>query len=137
MNKHEIKQIKPIAETSREDSNELDFEIKRKTLNEKCVKAYVVSQRNKTSSEDTLTIEYIDKVILYGYIVVYYLFIKQIIIFSNSQFDLNKIFASSFSLGPFFFFIFNLFDLRIDAKRLLWLYRRPVGYRAQDIGNEK
>ena len=67
MNKHETKQIKPIIE---EKSIELDIEIARKTLNQKCVRAYVISQRNKTSSEDTLTIEYIDKVILYGYIVV-------------------------------------------------------------------
>lgn len=25
--------------------------------------------------------------------------------------------------------------MRIDAQRLLWIYRRPVGYRAQDIGS--
>ena len=28
-----------------------------------------------------------------------------------------------------------LFDLRIDAYRLLWLYKRPIGHRAQNIGN--
>ncbi len=44
-------------------------------------------------------------------------------------------FGASFSLAPLIVLVINLFDLRIDAKRLLWLYKRPVGYKAQDIGS--
>lgn len=27
-----------------------------------------------------------------------------------------------------------MIDLRVDASRILWMFRRPVAYRAQDIG---
>lgn len=43
-------------------------------------------------------------------------------------------FSASFTLAPLLVLIINLIDLRLDAQRLLWLYRRPVGYKAQDIG---
>ena len=46
-------------------------------------------------------------------------------------------FASAFTLAPLIFLIINLIDIRVDAKRLLWLYKRPIGYRAQDIGKLK
>ncbi len=88
-------------------------EIYRAALNEKCVKAYVTSEKNKTSSENTIADEYVTKVLLFGYLV---------------------LFGASFSIGPLIFLLVNLIDIRVDAKRLLWLYRRPVGYRAQDIG---
>ena len=45
-----------------------------------------------------------------------------------------KIFASSFSLGPLLLFIINIIDIRVDALRLLWIFRRPVGYKAENIG---
>jgi hypothetical protein len=45
-----------------------------------------------------------------------------------------KLFACSFTLGPLILLLICAIDLRIDAIRLLWLYRRPIGYRAQDIG---
>jgi hypothetical protein len=32
------------------------------------------------------------------------------------------------------FLIILLFDIRVDAKRLLWIIRRPISLRAQDIG---
>jgi hypothetical protein len=44
------------------------------------------------------------------------------------------LFGCSFSLAPLIFLIINLIDLRIDGKRLIWLYQKPVGHRAQDIG---
>ena len=84
-----------------------------KTLNEKYVLIYVLSQENKSDERDTIGQEYTEKVVLYGYVM---------------------LFACSFSLGPLILLAINLFDMRIDAQRLLWLYRRPVGYRAQDIG---
>ena len=44
-------------------------------------------------------------------------------------------FACAFCLGPLIFLLIILIDLRVDGQRLLWLYRRPIGFRAQDIGN--
>ena len=47
----------------------------------------------------------------------------------------NKLFGSSFYLAPLIILLVLIIDLRIDAQRLLWLYRRPIGYKAQDIGS--
>jgi hypothetical protein len=43
-------------------------------------------------------------------------------------------FACTFSLGPLIFLLVTIIDLRVDALRSLWLYKRPIGYKAQDIG---
>ena len=48
--------------------------------------------------------------------------------------SLLKLFAASFPLAPLIALAINLVDLKIDAKRMLWMYRRPVGRIAQDIG---
>ena len=32
------------------------------------------------------------------------------------------------------FLIAILIDIRVDAKRMLWIYKRPVAFRSQDIG---
>ena len=45
-----------------------------------------------------------------------------------------QLFAASLSLAPLIAFIILIIDIRVDAKRLLWLYRRPVAFIAQDIG---
>lgn len=50
------------------------------------------------------------------------------------QYDFIKLFACSFTLGPLIMFLIHILDLRIDGLRLLWLFRRPVAHRAQDIG---
>ena len=42
--------------------------------------------------------------------------------------------SSAFTLAPLAFLFTLLVDLRLDAKRLLWIYKRPIAYRAQDIG---
>ena len=43
-------------------------------------------------------------------------------------------FSASFTLGPLFLLLIVLFDIRVDAKRLIWLHRRPVARRVQNIG---
>lgn len=43
-------------------------------------------------------------------------------------------FACSFTLGPLLLLIICLIDMRVDAFRFLFLFRRPIGHRAQDIG---
>lgn len=37
-------------------------------------------------------------------------------------------------MGPLLFIITLLIDLRVDAASILWVFRRPVAYKAQDIG---
>ena len=45
-----------------------------------------------------------------------------------------KLFACSFTLGPAMLLVTLLIDIRVDAKRFLWIYKRPVAYKAQNIG---
>ncbi|XP_077983931.1 anoctamin-4-like isoform X2 [Glandiceps talaboti] len=62
---------------------------------------------------DFTLMEYNEKVIQYGYLM---------------------LFSCSLPLAPLIALLTNLFDIRVDAKRLLWLNRRPVALIAQDIG---
>ncbi|CAF0912216.1 unnamed protein product [Brachionus calyciflorus] len=84
-----------------------------KKLNKQIVAAYIASEKTKQPFDSTINQEYTQKVILYGYIL---------------------IFACSLSLGPLIVLLVNVIDVRLDAYRLLWLIRRPIGFKAQDIG---
>ena len=88
-------------------------EERNKKIRVKYVLMYVKVEENKEDSVDTITEEYTEKAILFGYLI---------------------IFGCSFNLGPLIFLFHNLVDIRADAWRLLWLYKRPVGYTALDIG---
>lgn len=92
-------------------------------------------EKNKEPFADTIADEYNEKAILYGYAIVRLLKLNYKYKFKYNLIFFFKLFGASFSLAPLIVLIVNLFDLRIDAKRLLWLYRRPVGYKAQDIGS--
>ncbi|XP_044597839.1 anoctamin-1 isoform X1 [Cotesia glomerata] len=70
-------------------------------------------------------------------------FIKLIIFYFNYskidfllvlQYGFITIFVAAFPLAPFFALINNIFEMRLDAKKLLTMYRRPVGQRVRDIG---
>ncbi|KMQ93390.1 transmembrane protein 16a, partial [Lasius niger] len=50
------------------------------------------------------------------------------------QYGFVTIFVAAFPLAPFFALLNNVFEMRLDAKKLLTLYRRPVGQRVRDIG---
>ena len=50
------------------------------------------------------------------------------------QYGFITIFATAFPLAPLFALINNIFELRLDAKKLLVYHRRPVAYRVRDIG---
>ncbi|OAQ33500.1 DUF590-domain-containing protein [Linnemannia elongata AG-77] len=50
------------------------------------------------------------------------------------QFGFCTLFVTSFPVAPAFALINNWIDLRMEAYRLLTQYRRPIAYRAQDIG---
>ena len=88
-------------------------ESERRILNEKAVLINLNIQREKAEFEDTIEEEYIEKVIMFGYIV---------------------LFGSAYTFAPLVILIVTMLDLRSDAYRILWLYKRPVGHRAQNIG---
>ncbi|KAJ8687984.1 hypothetical protein QAD02_023779 [Eretmocerus hayati] len=50
------------------------------------------------------------------------------------QYGLVTIFVAAFPLAPLFALLNNILELRLDAKKLLRMYRRPVIQRVRDIG---
>lgn len=74
---------------------------------------FLMREMFKPTVENFRLEEFSEKVIAYGYIM---------------------LFAASFPLAPLLALGFNAFDLRLDAKRLLWWNRRPIPYRDNDIG---
>ncbi|CAG0884101.1 unnamed protein product [Darwinula stevensoni] len=50
------------------------------------------------------------------------------------QFGFVTIFVAAFPLAPLFALINNIFEMRLDARKLLTYYRRPVAQRVIDIG---
>ncbi|KAL5011379.1 hypothetical protein ScPMuIL_009930 [Solemya velum] len=74
---------------------------------------FLEKEKLKPPLEDFTLEEYTEKIIQYGFLM---------------------LFAASFPLAPLLALLTNLFDIRVDAKRLLWWYRRPVAFISQDIG---
>ena len=60
--------------------------------------------------------------------------LKEYISFLVIQYGFVTIFVSAFPLAPLFALINNVFELRLDAKKLLVHHRRPVAVRVRDIG---
>ncbi|XP_012221258.1 anoctamin-1 isoform X2 [Linepithema humile] len=50
------------------------------------------------------------------------------------QYGFVTIFVAAFPLAPFFALLNNIFEMRLDAKKLVTMYRRPVGQRVRNIG---
>lgn len=50
------------------------------------------------------------------------------------QYGFVTIFVAAFPLAPFFALLNNIFEMRLDAKKFLRFYRRPVPRRVKDIG---
>lgn len=50
------------------------------------------------------------------------------------QYGFITIFVTAFPLAPFFALINNVFEMRLDAKKILKYYRRPVPQRVKSIG---
>lgn len=67
----------------------------------------------KPSLGDFTVGEYTEKVIQYGFLM---------------------LFAASLPLAPLLALLTNFVDIRVDAKRMLWWYRRPLATIAEDIG---
>ena len=59
-------------------------------------------------------------------------------IFSSStlviQYGFATIFVAAFPLAPFFAWVNNVIEIRLDAHKFVQVFRRPVAERAQDIG---
>lgn len=50
------------------------------------------------------------------------------------QYGFVTIFVAAFPLAPFFALLNNVFEMRLDAKKFLRFYRRPVPRRVKNIG---
>ncbi|GCC34269.1 hypothetical protein chiPu_0012742 [Chiloscyllium punctatum] len=50
------------------------------------------------------------------------------------QYGFTTIFVAAFPLAPLLAFLNNLFEIRLDAKKMIWLLRRPIPRKAKDIG---
>uniref|UniRef100_A0A8C4X8J1 Anoctamin n=1 Tax=Erpetoichthys calabaricus TaxID=27687 RepID=A0A8C4X8J1_ERPCA len=74
---------------------------------------FILDEERKPDLGNFTLGEYNEKVIQYGY---------------------QMIFAACFPLGPLLFFFTLLVDKKVDSKRLLWIFRRPLPWIAQDIG---
>ena len=50
------------------------------------------------------------------------------------QYGFVTIFVAAFPLAPFFAWLNNVIEIRLDAHKFVTVFRRPVAERAQDIG---
>lgn len=56
------------------------------------------------------------------------------LLFIVLQYGFVTIFVAAFPLAPLFALLNNILEMRLDAKKLLTFYRRPVSQRVRDIG---
>ncbi|XP_054706945.1 anoctamin-7-like [Uloborus diversus] len=86
----------------------------RKTKDEEVSEqSYLMHEFSKPSAEDFTLLEFTEKIIQYGYLMM---------------------FATALPLAPILALLFNIIDFRIDTWRLLVWNRRPIPYRDNDIG---
>lgn len=50
------------------------------------------------------------------------------------QYGFVTIFVAAFPLAPIFALLNNILEMRLDAKKLLTHYRRPISQRVKNIG---
>ncbi|XP_069129739.1 anoctamin-7-like isoform X3 [Argopecten irradians] len=93
-----------VGEKSPENMLEADRQI---------TNSYIEMEYLKPSLDDFTLGEYTEKIIQYGFLM---------------------LFAASFPLAPLLALVTLLVDIRVDAKRLLWLNRRPIAFIRKDIG---
>ncbi|OAF70406.1 Anoctamin-like protein [Intoshia linei] len=75
--------------------------------------SFIEREFQKPKLDDFTLSEYNEKIILYGFVM---------------------IFAASLPIGPFIVLIVIFIDIKVDAKRMLWMFQKPVSNIAQDIG---
>ena len=66
----------------------------------------------------------------------YYNILDAVFVFSILviQYGFITIFVSAFPLGPLFALLNNLIEIRVDAYKMVTIFRRPLGERVEDIG---
>ena len=82
-----------------------------------------------------------------GLFIVHYCFLSLLRLFTPSSFPSSStslaiviqygfatIFVAAFPLAPFFAWLNNVIEIRLDASKFIQVFRRPVAERAQDIG---
>lgn len=50
------------------------------------------------------------------------------------QYGFVTLFACAFPIAPLFALVNNIFELRLDAQKILKYYKRPVPYQVPNIG---
>ena len=50
------------------------------------------------------------------------------------QYGFITLFVAAFPLAPFFALLNNILEIRLDANKMITTKRRPLAFRAQDIG---
>ena len=87
--------------------------------------------RGEGSNPEEVSPQYIKdfKLLEWGQYGLVYEYLEMVI-----QFGFLTIFVSAFPLAPFFAFLNNVLELRIDARKLLVQHRRPTAKRVQSIG---
>lgn len=68
----------------------------------------------------------------FPFIFVDYNFLREFV--AVLQYGFVTIFVAAFPLAPFFALLNNILEMRLDARKLLIFYRRPVSQRVKDIG---
>ncbi|XP_067614286.1 anoctamin-1 isoform X2 [Eurosta solidaginis] len=89
------------------------FNINKQEVNKEKVERYLRDLKLLEWGPRSLFPEYLEMVLQYGFV---------------------TLFVSAFPLAPFFALINNIFEMRLDAKKLLANYRRPVSQRVRNIG---
>ncbi|XP_033742863.1 anoctamin-4-like isoform X2 [Pecten maximus] len=90
-----------------------DLEIQLRALHYPETLSFMDKEYMKPTLGDFTVGEYTEKIIQYGFLM---------------------LFAASLPLAPLIALLTLLIDIRVDAKRMLWWYRRPTATVAQDIG---
>ena len=60
--------------------------------------------------------------------------ISKILFFKVIQYGFVTMFVAAFPLAPLLALLNNIFEIRLDAYKYTTQMRRPLGYRARDIG---
>ena len=69
------------------------------------------------------------QLLAFGHQDLFYEYIELVI-----QYGFITIFVVAFPLAPLFALLNNIFELRLDARKILVYHRRPVAHRVRDIG---
>lgn len=67
-------------------------------------------------------------------IILLLLSLRVIILFTAMQFGFVTLFVSVFPLAPIFALLNNVFELRLDAQKILKYYRRTIPHQVPNIG---